>query len=190
MNKIKCAVIGLGKMGMSHAAILGAHPDVDVVGVCDTSSFLLNAFKKFSPMATFSDYEEMITSVHPDAVFVVTPTKFHFPIVKYALEKNIHVFCEKPFCLHSHEGEELVALAKSKKLVNQVGYHNQFIGTFRELKRLLQAKVLDEIVHFTGEAYGPVVTKEKGTVAFKKRRRRRMLKRLCVACVESHSGSD
>jgi Predicted dehydrogenases and related proteins len=46
--------------------------------------------------------------------------------------------------------------------VNQVGYHNQFIGTFRELKRLLTQNVLGELVHFSGEAYGPVVTKEKG----------------------------
>ncbi len=160
---IRTAIVGLGKMGLSHAAIVGAHPDAELVGVCDTSSFMLNAFKKFTSTETFSDYKKMINKKHPDVVIVATPTKFHYPIVKYALENNIHVFCEKPFCLHSQEGEELITLAESKKLVNQVGYHNHFIGTFRELKRLLQAKVLGEIVHFTGEAYGPVVTKEKGT---------------------------
>jgi predicted dehydrogenase len=56
----------------------------------------------------------------------------------------------------------LVELAEKNNLVNQVGYHNHFIGTFRELKRLLQKGILGELVHFTGEAYGPVVTKEKG----------------------------
>jgi predicted dehydrogenase len=55
-----------------------------------------------------------------------------------------------------------MGLALRKGLVNQVGFHNQFIGTFRELKRLLAQKVLGELVHFCGEAYGPVVTKEKG----------------------------
>ena len=35
MNKIQGAIIGLGKMGLSHAAILGAHPDVELVAVCD-----------------------------------------------------------------------------------------------------------------------------------------------------------
>lgn len=34
---IKGAIIGLGKMGISHASIVGAHPDVDLVAVCDTS---------------------------------------------------------------------------------------------------------------------------------------------------------
>jgi predicted dehydrogenase len=160
---IKAGIIGLGKMGISHAAIVGAHADVEMTGVCDTSSFMLNAFKKFSSTETFSDFKEMIDKKHPDAVFVATPTKFHYPIVKYALENNIHVFCEKPFCLHASEGKELVSLAGSKNLVNQVGYHNHFIGTFRELKRLLKTNILGDLVHFTGEAYGPVVTKEKGS---------------------------
>jgi predicted dehydrogenase len=83
-------------------------------------------------------------------------------MVKYALEKGIHTFCEKPFSLTIKEGEEMVSLAEKNNLVNQVGYHNHFIGTFRELKRLIKSGLLGDLVHFTGEAYGPVVTKPKG----------------------------
>jgi len=159
---IKGAIIGLGKMGLSHVAIVGAHSEVDLAAVCDTSTLVLDAFKKFSKVNTYSDYREMIEKEALDFVVVATPTRFHYPMVKYALEKGLHVFCEKPFSLTTKEGDELVDLANSKWLVNQVGYHNHFIGTFRELKRLIEAKVLGDIVHFTGEAYGPVVTKEKG----------------------------
>ena len=60
------------------------------------------------------------------------------------------------------DGQELVKLAESRKLVNQVGYHNHFIGTFRELKKMIREGILGELYHFMGEAYGPVVTKEKG----------------------------
>lgn len=156
------AIIGLGKMGLSHAAIVGAHPEVDLVAVCDTSSLILNAFKKFSQVKTYNDYHKMFESEHLDFVVIATPTRFHYPIVKLALEKGIHTFCEKPFSLTVNEGQELVDLAQKQNLVNQVGYHNHFIGTFRELRRLVQNGVLGELVHFTGEAYGPVVTKEKG----------------------------
>jgi len=159
---IKGAIIGLGKMGISHAAIVGAHPQVDFVAVCDTSSLVLDAFKKFSAVKTYSDYKEMIYNETLDFVLIATPTRFHYPMVKYALEKGLHVFCEKPFSLTTQEGSELVELVNKKCLINQVGYHNHFIGTFRELKRLLNVGILGELVHFTGEAYGPVVTKEKG----------------------------
>jgi predicted dehydrogenase len=160
---IKGAVIGLGKMGISHAAILGAHPDVELVAICDTSSLVLDAFKKFTGVRVYSDYQKMIEEVPIDFVFVATPTKYHYDMVKFALNKGLHVFCEKPFCINYDQGKELTDLAGSKMLVNQVGYHNHFIGTFRELKHLIDINAIGDLVHFSGEAYGPVVTKEKGT---------------------------
>lgn len=162
MSKIKGAIIGLGKMGISHAAIVGAHPEVDLTAVCDTSSMVLDAFKKFSTVKTYTDYKELIVKEPLDFVLIATPTRFHYPMVKYALDNGLNVFCEKPFSLNTQQGNELVQLANSKGLINQVGYHNHFIGTFAELKRLLNARVLGELVHFTGEAYGPVVTRERG----------------------------
>jgi len=160
--KIKAGIIGLGKMGLSHAAIVNPHPDVDLVGVCDTSSIVLDAFRKFSKVNAYDDYKKMIDTERPDFVIVASPTRFHFEMVRYALERGIHTFCEKPFTLTLDEGEELLRLAEQKRLINQVGFHNHFIGTFRELKRLMKANVLGELVHFTGEAYGPVVIREKG----------------------------
>ena len=158
---IKGSIVGLGKMGLSHASILGAHPDVELAAVCDTASLILEAFNKFSKVKTYTDYEKMLAAENPDFVVIATPTRFHYPMVKSALEKGIHVFCEKPFTLTAGQGKVLADLANEKNLINQVGYHNHFIGTFRELKRLLSKNVLGELVHFSGEAYGPVVTKEK-----------------------------
>lgn len=159
---LKAGIIGLGKMGLSHAAIVAPHKDVELVAVCDTSSLVLEGFRKFTGVKVYDDYRKMIDSEKMDFVIVATPTKFHYPMVKYALEKEIHTFCEKPFSLTIKEGEQMVSLAEKNNLVNQVGYHNHFIGTFRELKRLVKAGILGDLVHFTGEAYGPVVTKPKG----------------------------
>lgn len=159
---LKGAIIGLGKMGLSHAAIVSANPFVEMVAVCDTSSLVLDAFKKFTKVRTYTDYQKMIDTESLEFVVIATPTKYHFPMVKYAITKGLHVFCEKPFTLTYAQGKELQELALSRGIVNQVGFHNQFIGTFIELKRLLDKNVLGELVHFSGEAYGPVVTKEKG----------------------------
>jgi predicted dehydrogenase len=157
---INGAIIGLGKMGLSHAAIVSAHPEVQLIAVCDTTSMILEGFKKYTKVKIYSDYKKMFDNETLDFVVIATPTKLHYPMVKYAFEKKIHVFCEKPFSLSTGEGSELVSIAKKENLVNQVGYHNHFIGTFIELKRLIQAGIPGEIVNFKGEAYGPVVVKE------------------------------
>ncbi|MEO9070400.1 MAG: Gfo/Idh/MocA family oxidoreductase [Ginsengibacter sp.] len=159
---LRAGIIGLGKMGISHCAILGAHPEVTLVAVCDTSTLVTDAFKKYSKYECFTDYKKMIDKMNLEAIIIASPTKFHGEMVKYALEKNIHVFCEKPFALDPNEGKKLSQLAKKLNLVNQVGYHNRFIGTFNEAKKLLSSNILGEIYHFSGESYGPVVLKEKG----------------------------
>lgn len=159
---IKAAIIGLGKMGLSHCSILNAHPDVELVAVCDSSTFLLDAFNKYSKQKVYTDYKKMIEETAPECIVVATPTKFHADMVLYALERGIHVFCEKPFSLTVEDGVKMVTVAEMKGLVNQVGYHNRYIGTFREMKRLAKAGVIGDLYHFTGSAFGPVVLKEKG----------------------------
>lgn len=160
---INSAIIGLGKMGLSHCSILNANPYANLSAVCDSSTFLLEAFNKYTTKKTYTDYKIMLEENEINSLIISTPTKYHYDMVNYALQKDINIFCEKPFTLKIEEAEKLVNLSKEKKLVNQVGYHNRFIGTFREVKRLIENNIIGEIYHFQGEAYGPVVTKEKGS---------------------------
>lgn len=158
---LKVALIGAGKMGISHLSILGASAEAEVAGVCDTSKMVNDFLSRYGHFNCFTDYKKMIHQVKPDAVVVAVPTKFHYPVIKELLEKDIHVFAEKPFCLNVAEGKELVELATKKNLVTQVGYHNKFIGTFKEVKKIVDSGTLGDIYHFAGESYGPVVTRKK-----------------------------
>ena len=159
---VRAVMVGLGKMGLSHLAIINAHPDLELVAVCDTMEFLLDILAKYAKVKTYTDYRKVLAQQKPDAVFVATPSRFHAEIVQAALDANCHVFCEKPFCLSTEEGIRLAALAEHKQLVNQVGYHYRFVAAFQEAKRLLDLKVLGRLHHIHAEAYGPVVLRPKG----------------------------
>lgn len=160
---IRAGLIGLGKMGISHQAILGTHPAVELVAVCDSSQYVLDVLSKYTPTKTYGDYRRLIDECQLDCVVIATPSRFHGEMVKYALERGLHVFCEKPFCLDIQEGQRLVDIATSGKLVNQVGYHYRHIETFLEAKRLLDARALGDVHHVRAEAYGPVVLRPAGS---------------------------
>lgn len=160
---IRIAIVGLGKMGMSHLAMIKAHPDVTVSAVVDSAGYILDVLSKYTGVATFTDYERMLRSVELDAVLIATPTRLHAPMVRAALDRGLHVFCEKPLCLTSQESRQLAALAAERGLVTQVGYHNRFVGAFREVKALLDAGAIGRVTHMRAEAHGPVVLKPKGT---------------------------
>ena len=159
---INAAVVGLGRMGVSHFAILNMHPDVNLKAVAETSSFINSAIEKYTKVTCYNDYQKMIDKEDIDCIVITTPTRFHYEMVRYALEHDLHTFVEKPFCLTAQQGKKLVELAEEKKLVNQVGYHNRFIGTFVEAQKLIAQNAIGEVYHVLGEAYGPVVLKEKG----------------------------
>lgn len=159
---IRIALVGLGKMGLSHHAIINSHPGAKLVAVCDSARYVLDLLNKYTGVAIYSDFAHMLQSESLDAVFIATPSRTHGPMVRMALEKNLHVFCEKPFCLDLALGEELVDTAESRGLVNQVGYHNRFIASFVEARRLLDAGLLGDIHNVQVESYGPVVLKPRG----------------------------
>ena len=158
----RLAVVGLGKMGLSHASMIRPHPDAELVAICDATGYMLDILGKYTGVETYDDFDKMLADAELDGVFIATPTHLHASMVRRALEHGLHVFCEKPFVLDPVEGQELAELAASKGLVTQVGYHNRFVGSFQEVKRLLDVGAIGDVVGGLAEAYGPVVLKPAG----------------------------
>jgi predicted dehydrogenase len=158
---IKVGVVGLGKMGLSHHALLHAHPDAEAV-VCESSKYVRGVLEKNTGVRGYGDYEEMLAGAELDAVVIATPSSSHAAMVRAAFERGLHVFCEKPLTLSPADSDELAAIAAERGLVTQVGYHNRHVGAFREVRRLLDAGAVGAVTHVFGEAYGPVVLKQKG----------------------------
>jgi len=160
---IRVGIVGAGKMGLSHYAIANALPGSSVVAVCDRSRYVSSVLRKYAGVETFGSYEEMIAHASVDCLIVATPTSTHFQLAKQALEKGLHLFVEKPLTLSPVESRALADLAMERKRVNQVGFHNRFIGTFQEAQRLIRTGALGTISNIHGSAFGQVVVKEQGS---------------------------
>jgi predicted dehydrogenase len=158
---VKVALVGVGKMGMSHYAILSAHPDVDVVAICDNAGYLTSTFRKQTGVNTYKDVNKMLEECDLDAIVVSTPNSTHYTIAKTALDRKLHIFMEKPLCLDARQSDELARLAAKNNLISQVGYHNRFIGTFQEMRRLVQSGAIGDVYHVEGKAFGQVVIRPK-----------------------------
>jgi predicted dehydrogenase len=159
---VRVGVVGLGKMGLSHQALVNAHPDAQLVAACDASNYVLDVLHKYTGVSVYGDFESMLDKAAPDAIVIATPSSTHASMARAAVARGIHVFCEKPFTLDPLDAAELVASSNAARVVTQVGYHNRFVGAFREVKRLLDVDAVGPVSHILAEAYGPVVLKQKG----------------------------
>ena len=158
-NAFNVALVGLGKMGISHLAIANATPGLNVVAVCDTSSLLGGMVQRFAGIGHVARYEDLVTMAGLHGVIIATPTRFHAGMIRQAVEHGLHVFCEKPLTLDAATSMAIAGEVRDAGLVGQVGYHNRFVGTFGEARRLVEGRSLGRLRHMHAEAYGPVVLK-------------------------------
>ncbi|MFV2040273.1 MAG: Gfo/Idh/MocA family protein, partial [Acidimicrobiales bacterium] len=158
----RLGLVGVGKMGVSHLAIARAHPELECVAVCDSQPFVLAGVRSQLGVDTYRSFDNMVAEAGLDAVIVSTPTSSHVALARKALESDLAVFVEKPLTLNSADSRGLAELAQQRGLANQVGYHNRFIGTFRETRRLVESGAIGDVHHIDGRAFGQVVTKPQG----------------------------
>lgn len=156
----KIALIGVGKMGLSHLAIANQTPGIDVVAICDTSKPLLRILEKNTSFKGYSDYKKMNDDIPLDGIMINVPNAFHFDIAKYFIDKGVHVFVEKPLSLSYAESQLLVHLAKEKGVKGQVGYVNRFNPVFQRVKFLLEQNAIGKVTSYSNRMVGGVVLKE------------------------------
>ncbi|HEY6837738.1 MAG TPA: Gfo/Idh/MocA family oxidoreductase [Geobacteraceae bacterium] len=124
MNKIRCAVIGVGYLGQFHAEKYAALPGAELVGVVDADRERAGQIGEKLGVSSFADYRELLDRV--DAVSIVVPTQHHFEVARAFLDRGIHVLLEKPITTTLKEAEELIRVAGARNAVFQVGHLERF----------------------------------------------------------------
>lgn len=163
-NRTFCgAIIGLGRMGLTHLAILNGHPQVRSLSFVESSACFGRAVEKNLGFTYYATVDELFQAGNPDFVVIATPTDSHYAIASAALQRGVDVFVEKPLTMSAAESGELAYLARANHAVAQVGYVNRFNEVFQAVHTLLQTGVLGEITHVECEIRSPMVMKTTGS---------------------------
>lgn len=157
---LNAAIIGAGRMGITHLAILGGHPAVKVTAIADDSPLMARAFMRFRPdLQWFDNFETMLASVQLDLVLIATPPHLHAAMIDAALVAGLSVFVEKPFTIGAVDALRLAARSRSARGAFQVGYVNRFNDIFMTAKKLLEQKLLGRLFSFRCDMFGSTVTR-------------------------------
>lgn len=133
-------VIGTGVMGRNHARVYAAHRDVEGIILYDTM--------KGSADRVASEVEKTIETVYVaptlqdalarcDAVSIVVPTAYHFPVVQEAIAANVPFLVEKPLAATVAEGKEIVESIPDH-LVAGVGHVERFNPVVAEIAKIVE----------------------------------------------------
>ncbi|EKC9999648.1 D-chiro-inositol-2-dehydrogenase IolG2 [Escherichia coli] len=141
MQKLRCGIIGLGRVGKMHVENMYLLPQLDIV--CAADSFIEEMSDWLSSVnitSGYKDYQEMLQRDDIEAVFIFTSTDMHEEIVTAAVQAGKHIFCEKPLSMREDEKASLAVLraVKEKGVKLQIAFNRRFDPQFREVYELVR----------------------------------------------------
>ena len=129
---LKIGIFGVGHLGKFHLKNWREIDQVEICGFFDPNDTTAKEVESTFVIKRYTEIEELLDIV--DAVDIVTPTQFHFPVCEAALRKSKHVFVEKPLANSMSEAAALLKLTKEAKVKFQVGHVERFNPAFLALK--------------------------------------------------------
>lgn len=165
----RIALIGCGAISGNHVTAIKQTGNI-LCALCDILPEKAEALKEkyeLGELPVYTDYREMIEKEAPDSVHICTPHDLHAPMTVYALERNIHVLCEKPMCINMEQMNAIRCAANASKA--QLGYcfQNRYEPNMIKLKELAQNGVASAIgtVVWNRDAAYYASAEWRGTVA-------------------------
>lgn len=130
------AVVGVGYLGKFHAEKYAASPKANLVAVVDSDEKRAREIGTALGAEVLTDYRALFGRVQ--CVSVAVPTRFHFQVARELIEAGIDVLVEKPLTPDIAEARQLVAAAKTKDVILQVGHLERFNPAIRRLEGVIQ----------------------------------------------------
>lgn len=130
--KIKIGVIGVGHLGSIHARLWKNNDEVELIGIRDIIEDRNKAIASELNVKAFNSLDEIINEC--DALTIAVPTSIHFSIAKECILAGKPCLIEKPITNTYNEALELIEIAKSKKVIVQVGHVERFNPAIAVLK--------------------------------------------------------
>lgn len=130
-TSVKVAVIGAGYMGKFHAEKLAKCEGAELAAVIDRDAARAKEIGAKLGAAHGSDYRDWLGKI--DAACIAVPTELHDQVARECLQAGVHVLVEKPLARTLAEADALLAAARAKGLVLQVGHLQRFNPAFQAL---------------------------------------------------------
>ncbi|RKY56143.1 MAG: gfo/Idh/MocA family oxidoreductase, partial [Candidatus Neomarinimicrobiota bacterium] len=131
---VKIGVVGAGHLGKMHIKNLNNIPEVDFVGFYDSDKQRANKISEELNSRSFDSLNALLEKC--DGVSIVVPTVSHYDVALAAINKKVHIFCEKPFMQTIEEADEIIELAGDNNIVLQVGHIERFNPALASLEKI------------------------------------------------------
>ncbi|WP_400163305.1 Gfo/Idh/MocA family oxidoreductase [Brevibacillus sp. TJ4] len=150
---IRCAVLGLGRLGSHHAKNLATHQvtGASLVSVVDPLKERAEQVAREFGLKKWSVHpDDVFADPDIDAVIIVTPTSTHAEMIQKAAASKKPMFVEKPVTQSIEEADQIIRVVRESQVICQVGFMRRFDPAYAEAKRRIDAGDIGKPLYFKG----------------------------------------
>ncbi|MEZ5399873.1 MAG: Gfo/Idh/MocA family oxidoreductase [Bryobacteraceae bacterium] len=144
-NRLNIALIGVWGRGTAHYATMLKE---NVVAICDVNELRMKEALRIFPKAkTYWDWRKLVEQKDVEAVIVCTADHHHAFIANWALNRDMHVFCEKPLGISVEEARTVRAnyIKRKAKVATQHGTQRHAYPNFERVRELILDGAIGEL---------------------------------------------
>ncbi|MBX7168621.1 MAG: Gfo/Idh/MocA family oxidoreductase [Pirellulales bacterium] len=143
-DKLNLAIVGAGGRGASNWQAVQSE---NIVALCDVDTkSAAAAFERFPQAARYADFRKLFDAEKSlDGVVISTPDHVHALVAAMALDRGLHVYCEKPLTHTVHEARYLQQKAAAAKVSTQMGNQGHGMSGARQSVEILRSGVLGDV---------------------------------------------
>ncbi len=149
-RKIRIAIVGLGRISKNHiASIEQFKDDLELVGVCDTDSSVLEEAAAVTGAKAYSSLTAMLSESGADIYSLCTPSGLHSPQAIEIAEAGKNIISEKPMATTWNDGLKMVEASKRNNVWLFVVKQNRLNPTLHLVKKAIDENRFGQIYMVT-----------------------------------------
>ena len=146
VKKVRCAIIGCGRISVMHLASVRVLPQCELIACCDLDNAAAERVGREYAIPYYTDYREMLAKEQIEAVHICLPHDLHTSVAQYALRQGVNVLCEKPMAIRYEDAVQTVALAAERGLLYGIIFQCRYNNASQLVKNAVQSGRLGRIL--------------------------------------------
>lgn len=146
MKKLRVGIIGCGRISVMHFISAQVLDGAELVACCDTKLDRAEKMAERFGTRAYLDYKEMLSTENLDVVHICLPHYLHVPVSMYAMERGIHVICEKPMSIDYDSAASAVECAEKNGVQYGIVFQCRYNSSIQFVKKAVESGKLGRII--------------------------------------------
>jgi predicted dehydrogenase len=145
-SELKVGLVGAGGIAQSYVRVFEGIRGARITAVADVRPRAADAIAAAVRGTAYPSHRALLEEAAVDAVLVCTPPATHPEIVLQAIERGLHVLCEKPLAIDVHSATEMLAASDRAGVVFTMAAKFRFVDDVIRAHQIVRSGILGELI--------------------------------------------